>query len=227
MNWISYAFLISVAVVVPFALGSYLGLFNRLLFKPFFFGILAFTLSQVFLRIPILQFALAPQVWFITFSYAYPTLFIFLLSLSAGVFEEFARYLIMKRFLYPLNLKQVISFGLGHGGIEALLLVGVPALLNASYFISVEVVYAGIERISAMMIHVALSLMVYKALKEKSKRNLVLAITAHTLFNFLAVLALRQGLALWAVEGLLFVFAGSLLVINVKEGFNVKERVDH
>lgn len=221
MPWISYLFLLSVTVLLPLALVSYLGLFNRPLFKPFFFGVLAFVISQVLLRIPILQYGLSPQIWFITFSYAYPILFVFLLSLSAGVFEEIARYLIMKKFLKSMTKKHAVLFGLGHGGIEAFLLVGIPAILNISQFLTVDVVYAGIERISAIMIHCALSIMVFKAVSYKSTNYLFVAILVHTLFNFLAIIALRQGMSLWMLEGMLFVGALSALLIQVKERIHV------
>ncbi len=52
-----------------------------------------------------------------------------ILGLSAGVCEEVARYLIMRFWLKDAReWRQALMFGLGHGGVEAIILGGVAAL---------------------------------------------------------------------------------------------------
>ena len=65
--------------------------------KALLLGIITFLIFQVFTRIPLLQLVLPNQVWYILFTYEHPLLYLFLLSLSAGLFEEIGRYLIMKK----------------------------------------------------------------------------------------------------------------------------------
>lgn len=54
--------------------------------------------------------------------------------LAAGVFEESARYLVFgllaRKWSYPNNIGRPVSYGIGHGGIEVLLLGGLGAVSN-------------------------------------------------------------------------------------------------
>lgn len=122
----------------------------------------------------------------------------------AGVFEETGRWIAFKFILKKRNNRETaISYGIGHGGIEALILLGVSSfqyilyavMINAGTFGTivdqvalvspdqVEAIegiataltamtftnaFAGcFERIFAMLGHVAWSVMVFKAVKEK------------------------------------------------------------
>lgn len=54
-----------------------------------------------------------------------------LLSLSAGLFEESARYLVMQRLAPSVRRwREALMFGAGHGGIEAMLFVGGAVIGN-------------------------------------------------------------------------------------------------
>ncbi|AKK01986.1 YhfC family glutamic-type intramembrane protease [Corynebacterium epidermidicanis] len=90
-------------------------------------GAVAFVGSQMMLRIPLMQLAsaIAPN-----------TLGAFLTSVpvasfSAGIFEETARLLCLVYLLKGARrLIDGVAFGLGHGGIEAILLVGAAMVNN-------------------------------------------------------------------------------------------------
>lgn len=144
-------------------------------------------------------------------------------GLAAAVFEETGRYLMMKHLMKKtLDRKNALMYGVGHGGIEAFLLVGVtyftyigtavminngqmeaslpmiPAEnLEASIqsFIafanlpSWQFFMAGIERMQAIALHMALSVIVYRALKTGSLRYFVIAMAMHFVVDFVTLVA--------------------------------------
>ena len=55
-------------------------------------------------------------------------------GLMAGIFEECARYLAMKFFMKKsLSKENAVMYGIGHGGIEAIVLVGLTMINNLLY----------------------------------------------------------------------------------------------
>lgn len=97
---------------------------------PLVAGALAFYVSQMLIRIPLLQFGLPfLQKQGIEINGGF--LYLLALSLSAGLFEETARVgafrlLIKERRTWASG----VAFGIGHGGIEAILLVGMAYVNN-------------------------------------------------------------------------------------------------
>ena len=163
------------------------------------------------------------------------------LGLSAGIFEEITRYLVFRFWLYkdPHSLLPV-KYGVGHGGIEAfvlgilalvaliqvIILAGDGALssfpldqalliqeqISAYWEVSWGLSLLGAwERISAMSFHVGASLLVYKAVRQKQSRWLVIAILGHTILDAFAVIALQK-LNFVILESILFVFAAVWLL---------------
>ena len=92
--------------------------------KAFCWGALAFVVSQLLIRIPILQLALPQFTWFSMLP-LYPWVYGLFLGVTAGLAEESARWIAVKCFLKEKrSFEHGLAFGLGHGGIEAMLLVG-------------------------------------------------------------------------------------------------------
>jgi uncharacterized membrane protein YhfC len=98
----------------------------------FGYGALIFVLFQLITRVPLVQLLqgiLAPQL-----QASRPLLFAWLaaLALSAGLFEEIGRYVgyrwLMRR--EAKTWRKAVMYGLGHGGIESMLLVAGLALLG-------------------------------------------------------------------------------------------------
>jgi uncharacterized membrane protein YhfC len=94
-------------------------------------GALAFALSQLLTRVPavqVLQYFLREEL---KSSKTLLTLWIVVLSLTAGLFEETARLIAFK---YPLKelrrWREAVGFGIGHGGLESALLVGGMAVIG-------------------------------------------------------------------------------------------------
>lgn len=170
-----------------------------------FCGALMFTISQIVLRIPILQY-LNKQPGVISFAKSNTIVYMLLIALSAGVFEEVARFVGMKYMLKDkLSWKNGIAFGIGHGGIEAILIVGITYIANivasilingghkipqASIIIdtpSYMFLIGGMERAFTIALHMALTMIVLEGVMKKQKKYLGYAILLHTLVDFVAV----------------------------------------
>lgn len=150
---------------------------------PFGLGVLAFVVSQVLIRIPILQYLGEHSTAYSMFSAMQPVLFAVIIGLSAGMFEELARFIAMRFFMKQRDWQSGFLFGAGHGGIEAVLFVGSSAVLllfsptaiaySDAYFIG------GIERFFAMLLHIGLSIIVLQGVVQKRFLYVVLAIMIH------------------------------------------------
>ncbi len=168
---------------------------NKAFLVPFFAGVLTFLVSQVFTRIPLLAF-LQSTMSVRLFSVAYPLVFGLLVCLSAGVFEETGRLIAMTLMKKHRGTPQSIVFGLGHGGIEALLLVGINILVVAFGVITPMpsdflLFISGLERIFAICAHVCLSVLVMRAVTLKKLRWYIFAVLLHTALNAGSLLPLN------------------------------------
>lgn len=143
-------------------------------------------------------------------------------GLAAGVFEETGRFLAFKWLLKKQQGRETgVMYGIGHGGIEAILVctvsmissiafslslnsVGVEAMLAqggaqlASMQSSIQAVsqtpaglffVSGVERVIAIVLHIALSVLVFSAANRKGKLHLYpLAILFHAAVDCFAML---------------------------------------
>ncbi|MCL2718325.1 MAG: YhfC family intramembrane metalloprotease [Lachnospiraceae bacterium] len=202
-------------LILPVAVVIFLGIKRKISMFPLLIGAAAFFISQIVLRIPILN-ALAGQNWYIDFTRNFIP-YVFALSLTAGLFEESARLggaLILKK---QRSFKDIFSFGLGHGLCEVIILVGFTHINNIIFSTAVNNpggalalsldpnvlvsiapqmialnsfhVYLGIlERVFAVTFHVFATFLVFKGVIEKKWIYYVYAILAHTVLNFVSVL---------------------------------------
>lgn len=210
---------VTLTLALPLGVGFYALIKDRSLLKPWILGLASFGLFQGLIRIPILQYVLPQQIWYILFQNRHPWLFIFFLSVTAALFEEGGRLLFF-RFLLKKDapLKSVLTFGLGHGGIEAMLLVGVPLLyIDVSSVASWQLLTAGFERVFAITLHVALSLWVYETLRTGKLKGLWVALILHTLVNLISVVSLQLGAPIISVEAFVALASISALVFALRE----------
>lgn len=213
------------ADVVPFFLGA--GVF-------FLFAMLLEQLLHVvvLLRPGTVSEALQNNIW----------LYALYGGLAAGVFEETGRFLCMK-FLMKKNLtrENAVMYGAGHGGFEAVLLLGIASinnlvnslLLNSGAFAAAlsedvnleqameavsplatlpswQFFLGGAERLMAMALQIALSLLVFQAVRERRSRYLYpAAILLHTAVNMVVVVLANYGSLVLAEAAAL---AGTVLV---------------
>src|SRR5699024_8161099 len=129
---------------------------------PFLLGVLAFISSQVLIRIPLLEYLQAHSSTYLMISVTHPVLFAVMIGLSAGVFEGLARFVMMYFLMKQRDWQSGFLFGAGHGGIEALLFVGlgsVTMLFSPTANVhDLDFFVGGIERFFAMLLHIGLSI---------------------------------------------------------------------
>lgn len=188
---------IIITIFVPIILLVFFYKKNKLFVGVFIGGMVSFYVPQLIVRVPIIQLVLPQFDWYQRLSQNVIGLALFL-GLSAALFETFGRYitlnfLLKKHWSYETGLVH----GIGHGGIEAIMLVGLNYLIFALFIIlqrqgvetpitflipleqqelvtsllkdtpSIMFLVAGIERFFTMILHVALSLLVTIGLYRK------------------------------------------------------------
>ena len=176
-------------------------------------------------------------------------------GLAAGVFEETGRFLAMKFCMKnTLHRENAVMYGIGHGGIECMLLLGLSYISNfvmvlmirsggletmlntlnalpdqeeaaAALQTAVEQLctlpawqfyMAGVERISAVMLHIGLSYLVYRAVREKKILYYVLAIVIHFLVDA-GTIVLMQYVPVIAMEIGLLAAVGIFMVLIARQ----------
>ncbi|MBO4807590.1 MAG: YhfC family intramembrane metalloprotease [Lachnospiraceae bacterium] len=142
-------------------------------------------------------------------------------GLAAGIFEETGRLVAFKTVMKKhLTKENSIMYGIGHGGIEAILILGTACISNLSTAAminsgNIETLYSalteptlsatkagvetliatpaltfylgGVERISAITLHICLSYIVYRAVKDKNIKLFILAIAIHAFIDAVTV----------------------------------------
>lgn len=201
------------------ALGYFLAR-NRSGAVAFGLGVVGFLVSQVLIRMPLLAM-LGQTAWFTVFAITQPVLYALVLAASAGLFEETARFLLLRtRSKAPFDLRIPIAYGLGHGGLEAMLIginsVALLALPDQLALADVSVILAGVERIAAIAVQIALSIIVYVAVKRRSVAPFVAALVLHTLVDLGAMSAATPGVSPWAFEAAFLLVAMLLLFGTIR-----------
>lgn len=159
-------------------------------------------------------------------------------GLAAAVFEEFGRLFAMKLCMKrTLTRENAIMYGVGHGGLEAVLIVGLAYISNIATAIMInsgalagqlaaldaataeatvkqlaalwetapgDFFLAGVERLSAITLHICLSYFVYRAVRYGEKRYFALALVLHfavdavtvIITSYMSVYVLEAGLVI-------------------------------
>ena len=201
--------------------------------KAFLFGMLAFIVSQPLLRLPLLQIVLPQYAWFAVLQMD-PWRYSLFLGLTAGLFEETARWTAIRFFLKEkTDIEHGLSFGLGHGGAEAMLLVGLR-FVNMLFLlitgrgallpVGAEMVFvSSLERLSAILFHTGASLLVMHGVRRKKARYLAIAILLHTLLDGpIVILQAVFGVGIAGIEA----YASLLAVITLLVGIRCYRKYD-
>ena len=210
---------------------------------PFFVGALVFVVFALVLEPLLHQVCIMGDNAVARAINANPYLYMLYGALAAGVFEETGRYvafrLLLSKRRFP-GRDTAVTYGIGHGGIETMVLLGVTyglyaaiALLSRSGNYSAALALAGgeagdvammlgrlseltpglcaaamLERVSAFVLHIALSCFVFLAARDKTQRSwFPFAIALHAIADMPAALYQRGMLPLWATELWIAVFA--------------------
>lgn len=190
---------------------------------PFVFGILAFTVSQILIRLPLLSYLSVNSTEYMMLSALHPLLYALFLGVTAGLAEELARYVAMRFFMNQRKWLSGLFFGAGHGGIEVVLLFALPvvgylgtdgpAIAGGMYFIG------GMERIFAILLHIGLSLLVLQSVRQKKWRFLLAAIGIHALIDAMigiVPLFIAENLQLLVMETLIGILAVGLFLYGLR-----------
>ncbi|MGG0299210.1 YhfC family intramembrane metalloprotease [Bacillus albus] len=176
--------------------------------------------------------------------------FIFALygGLTAGIFEELGRFVafffLLKKYQ---EYKDGFAYGIGHGGIESILVGGFSALqtlifanainngsfaqmaeklpqLNVVKDMLIEqpaylYLFGSLERIMALVLQIAFTMLVLYAVKQKKYIFLVYAILFHAFVDFFAALYQTKTINIFVAEGitLLFTIGAVVLIRKMKE----------
>lgn len=162
-------------------------------------------------------------------------------GVAASLFEETGRFVAMKFCMRKsLTRENALMYGAGHGGIEAILLVGITYISNIimSFLANTGVLetslslvdstnyqqtlsqisalwttdsslffLAGIERLSAITLHIALSVFVYKTVKTGNVKYLLVAYFLHFIVDAGTLLLINAIAVIWMEIILLVVVA--------------------
>ncbi len=218
------ALVITTAIAVVFVIGYPLALgviVRKKLavgWKYFWFGALVFLVFQLLMRTPIVTVLQATVLMHLLLtSTAFTWIWLVILAITAGLFEEVGRYVGYRLFLRrePKTWSKAVMFGLGHGGLESIVVVGGQIVLTAINDVVLSTInvntlpsaqrqgviqlFAAInaepfwfpllaawERLWTIPLHVALAVMVVQVFRRQQMSWLFLAILFHALVDFLA-----------------------------------------
>lgn len=163
-------------------------------------------------------------------------------GLAAGIFEETGRFLAMKT-LFRKNYDNPynsIMYGVGHGGFEAMYLLGIGMINNLIYAIMINAgqtsvlldsvpetqqatvqqvfdslietptymyLMGPLERVSAVILHIALSVIVWIGVVKNKKALYPLAIALHALVDAAMVIINSFGIPVLLLELIVLVMA--------------------
>lgn len=224
------------AFLLPLGLALWYWRKTRVPFATILIGALTFFVMQIVLRVPLLQVVTPDPVALDDWTSTTRGLLLYsgFLALTAALFEELGRFLFFKLFRLQADWKNAVGLGIGHGGIEAILLVGIGAIANTiilavlaaelpvelpaqlvQQFIDIpplDFLAGGIERLLTLPIHIALSILVVAGIAKKRFRYVLLAIVAHFLLNF-PIAWLAQNFGIWPTEGYVLLWSIAALVL--------------
>lgn len=225
---VAMGFTLIVCLFLPVALPTFLCVSKKIHWKPVPTGLSVFSATQVLFRMPLLSLfgstslyeRLAQSPWLLGI----------LLVLSSALLENWGRYAGMRLFARDcISYRDGLAYGLGHGGVEALVLMGMTSLNNLYIALavnngkfaemtaaadpeqaqavldvltetpSVEFFMAGAERLMVVIIQIALSLLVFVALQSGRRRWVWYAVCAQCVVNY--PIYLMQNGSMWVAEG--------------------------
>ncbi len=241
------------AITIPVVLIVAWKMYTKRSLVPFWVGIMVFiAFSRMLEMIPHSLFLLSSNPISKAIN-GNVVLYVIYAATVAALFEETGRYLAFRFVLtkHP-NKETAVTYGIGHGGIECVLVLGVTyiqyyaygQLINSGSMDKMLSAYkdssqsvdalnqlitnikgvtkmtcymADLERISAMMVQIALSILVFQAVYVAGKKYMYwVAVALHFLMDVPAALYQKGVLKLLPTEIILFVYAALVLALGVK-----------
>lgn len=100
-------------------------------------GAAGFFVMQVIIRVPIVN-VLSMLPGFTLFVQRHYVLYCLILAVTAALFEVIGRYAVAKILSKKLSFTKGVAAGLGHGGIEAMVLIGMTYINNLLYIVMIN-----------------------------------------------------------------------------------------
>ena len=208
MNVVCFVFTLCITGIFPAVMLIGLLAGRRRYLKSYFAGLATFLVFQILLRVPILN-RMSSMGWQSILFLKSPWLYALFLGFTAALFEEGGRFLTMKLFIKKeRGAWEDVVFGVGHWAMEALYIIGINAVytlfmnpgliavMGSNFFIG------GLERLFVLPVHVAFSVMVMQAVRERKYFWLVLAVFLHAAVDAYCVLAQTVwGMGIVEIEG--------------------------
>ena len=220
----------------------------------FLFAMVLETIPKVFLLTPTTSVGAAIS--------SNPWLMVVVAALLAGIFEETGRFLAYKTVLKKKQCRETaITYGIGHGGFEAMYILMVVAaqniifsiLINTGRFQSIidqateqgaaldsiktipeqlaslsilDVSVSIGERVFAVLLHIALSIIVFYGVKKTKAWPYILSIFLHALIDVQAGLYQTGVINIYITEVLIAVYAIIIFVIAYKTFYKKLRPID-
>ena len=127
------SFILPLAFLVGYALGHK----KQGIWSAWLLGALGFFVPQILIRLPILT-GLSKSAGFAAFAQNHPVAYGFGLAFTAGLFELAGRYAVARCLKKNLTCRRALAAGLGHGGIEAILITGLAYLSNVVFLVMLQ-----------------------------------------------------------------------------------------
>lgn len=128
-----------VSLILPLAFLVYYALRHKKqgIWSAWLVGALGFFVPQILIRFPILT-ALSRMEGFITFAQTHPWIYSLSLAFTAGLFEVVGRYAAARCLKKNLTYRRALAAGLGHGGIETMIITGLAYVSNLVFLVMLQ-----------------------------------------------------------------------------------------
>ena len=137
MIWLAVAAVIG--IVVPLGLAIWWMVKKKESFVTYLVGMLVFVVFVFVLEKPIQNALIIPDHAVSRFINARPILWGFVVGLFPGVFEETGRFIAFKTVLKKRRNKETsVTYGLGHGGVEMMIVYGLSYATYLSYAVMIN-----------------------------------------------------------------------------------------
>lgn len=213
-------------------------------------GALGFFVPQILIRLPIISVLALSEKW-VELNQDNMLLSIAAFAFTAALFETVGRLVVFKTLLKnKINYNGGVAAGIGHGGIESIMLVGMTYINNIvfSFMINLDFLpdidgireavdiimntptelflIAGFERVFTIMFHIAMSVLLCLFIsKGKTFLGFLICMGLHFALDFVIPLMSVNNISIYIIEGILLIIAVvcSLWIKYIKRKFKEVE----
>lgn len=233
-----------ISIILPIVTAIYFYKKYKISFKNVAVGALIFFVFVIILEALMHRYILIINTTTSVF-FSNPWLYAIYGAFAAGIFEETGRF-VGYRFLLKgrTERKDALAYGIGHGGLEAILLGGIASIQNLVFAVMINngtlnaklpevtaqqihnslistssylFLLGGFERAFAFTIQLLLSLVVLYGIKERKYIYLLYAILIHAAIDFPAALFQKEVITnMWIIEGMYALVAFICLILIIK-----------